>query len=175
MTSTKFNPRLASYKPDIGVFVIIWFSGKRSFALLDFFPAHNFRTNINIMKNKLTHFAIYTDDIERAQKFYADVFNWNFNSYGQPGFLQIKTDETESGELIGALQSRNFSPVPEKVIGMECTIGVENIDNTIEKVVQNGGRVIMPKTGIPFVGWISKFLDTEGNLFCAMQYDNSVR
>ncbi|NHE55963.1 VOC family protein [Cyclobacterium plantarum] len=31
----------------------------------------------------------------------------------------------------------------------------------------------MPKTAIPNVGWIAKFLDTEGNLICAMQYDDS--
>lgn len=127
------------------------------------------------MKNKLTHFAIYIDDIERAKKFYDGVFDWGFNSYGQSDFLQIKADKTENGEPIGALQSRNYSPIPDKIIGLECTIGVENIDNTIEKVKNNGGQVLMPKTAIPYVGWISKFLDTEGNLFCTMQYDNSAR
>ena len=127
------------------------------------------------MKNKLTHFAIYIEDIERAQKFYDGVFNWGFNSYGQSDFVQIKADKTENGEIIGALQSRNYSPIPDKIIGLECTIGVENIDDTIEKVKNSGGLVLMPKTTIPYVGWISKFLDTEGNLFCAMQYDNSAR
>jgi predicted enzyme related to lactoylglutathione lyase len=127
------------------------------------------------MKNKLTHFAIYIDDIERAKKFYDGVFDWGFNSYGQSDFLQIKADKTENGEPIGALQSRNYSPIPDKIIGLECTIGVENIDNTIEKVKNNGGQVLMPKTAIPYVGWISKFLDTEGNLICAMQYNNSAR
>lgn len=127
------------------------------------------------MKNKLTHFAIHIDDIERAKKFYEGVFDWGFNAYGQPGFLQIKADKTESGEPIGALQSRNYSPVPEKVIGMECTIGVENVDDIIERVKNNGGQILMPKTEIPYVGWIAKFLDTEGNLVCAMQYNNSAR
>lgn len=127
------------------------------------------------MKNKLTHFAIHIDDIERAKKFYDGVFDWGFNSYGQDDFLQIKADKTEEGELIGALQSRKYSLISGKIIGMECTIGVENIDATIEKVENNGGQVLMPKTAIPYVGWISKFLDTEGNLFCTMQYDNNAR
>lgn len=127
------------------------------------------------MKNKLTHFAIHIDDIERAKKFYDGVFDWGFNSYGQSDFLQIKSDKTPDGELIGALQARKYSPVPDKIIGLECTIGVENIDDTIEKVKNNGGHVLMPKTAIPYVGWISKFLDTEGNLFCAMQYNTSAR
>ena len=127
------------------------------------------------MKNKLTHFAIHIDDIERAKKFYDGVFEWGFNSFGPSDFLQIKADKTENGELIGALQSRKYSPVPEKLIGLECTIGVENVDEIVERVKNNGGQVLMQKTAIPNVGWIAKFLDTEGNLICAMQYDNSAR
>lgn len=127
------------------------------------------------MSNKLTHFAIHIDDIERAKSFYDGVFDWVFSSYGQDDFLQIKSDKSENGELIGAMQSRKYSPVPERIIGLECTIGVESIDETIEKVKSNGGQVVMPKTAIPYVGYIAKFLDTEGNLICGMQYDNSAK
>lgn len=123
----------------------------------------------------MTHFAIHTDDIERAKSFYDGVFDWGFNAYGQGDFLQIKADKSENGGLIGAMQSRKYSPVPDKIIGLECTIGVENIDQTIEKVKSNGGKVVMPKTAIPYVGYIAKFLDTEGNLICGMQYDNTAR
>lgn len=122
------------------------------------------------MKNKLTHFAIHIDDIERAKNFYEGVFEWGFVSYGPSDFLQIKADTTENGELIGALQSRKYSPVPEKIIGLECTIAVEDIDEIIQRVENNGGKILMPKTSIPYVGWVAKFLDTEGNLVCAMQY-----
>jgi predicted enzyme related to lactoylglutathione lyase len=101
------------------------------------------------MSNKLTHFAIHIDDIERAKNFYEGVFDWGFSSYGQADFLQIKADKSDSGELIGALQSRKFSPLPDKVIGLECSIGVENIDEIIEKVKSNAGQILMPKTAIP--------------------------
>ena len=127
------------------------------------------------MKNKLSHFAIYIDDIERAKKFYESVFQWGFNGYGQDDFLQIKTNQSDNGELIGALQARKYSPVTEKIIGFECTIGVANIDETISKVESNLGKILMPKTPIPSVGYIAKFLDTEGNLFCAIQYDNTAK
>ena len=123
----------------------------------------------------MTHFAIHIDDLERAKKFYDGVFEWGFNSYGQGDFLQIKSDKSDNGELIGALQSRKYSPVPDKIIGLECTIGVEDIDQTIEKVKSNVGQVLMPTTAIPYAGCIAKFLDTEGNLICGMQYDNTAR
>lgn len=127
------------------------------------------------MKNKMTHFAIHIDNIERAKIFYGQVFDWGFTSYGPPDFLQIKVDKTENGELIGALQARAYSPVKEKIIGLECTVTVESVDEIIEKVKNNGGQILMPKTAIPYVGWITKFLDTEGNLIWAMQSDNSAR
>lgn len=127
------------------------------------------------MKNKLTHFAIHTDNLERAKSFYEQVFEWGFASYGPTDFLQIKADKTENGVLIGALQSRKYSPVKESIIGLECTITVESVDEIIKRVQTNSGRILMPKTAIPYVGWITKFLDTEGNLVCAMQPDNTAR
>jgi predicted enzyme related to lactoylglutathione lyase len=39
------------------------------------------------MKNKMTHFAIHIDDIERAKNFYDGVFEWGFNCYGQDDLL----------------------------------------------------------------------------------------
>lgn len=125
------------------------------------------------MNNRLSHFAIHTDNIDRAKNFYEQVFDWGFAAYGPPDFMQIKADQTEGGEFIGALQSRKYSPLPEKIIGLECTISVDNVDVIIQKVEQNGGQILMPKTAIPSVGWITKFLDTEGNLVCAMQTDPS--
>jgi len=125
------------------------------------------------MKNKLTHFAIYIDDIDRAKDFYSEIFGWEFNSYGSSDFLQIKTNKSEASELIGALQSRKYSPLNEKIIGFECSIEVANVDNTIKSVTENGGEIVMPKNAIPYVGWLTKFLDTEGNIVCAIEYDNS--
>ncbi len=127
------------------------------------------------MKHKLTHFAIHTDDIQRAKSFYKSVFDWGFNTYGPEDFLQIKTGDSENDELIGALQSRKYSAIKEKIKGLEGTIGVENIDEIIAKVKAYGGQIVLPKTSIPHVGWIIKFLDTEGNLLCAMQYDSKAQ
>ncbi|MBL7870887.1 MAG: hypothetical protein JNM78_04705 [Cyclobacteriaceae bacterium] len=127
------------------------------------------------MKNKMTHFAIHIDNMERAKNFYGHVFDWGFATYGPPDFLQIKTDNTENGELIGALQARTYSPVKEKLIGLECTMSVDSVDEVVKRVQHNGGQILMAKTAIPHVGWITKFLDTEGNLICALQSDSGAR
>lgn len=108
------------------------------------------------------------------QTFYQAVFNWAFNSYGAPDFLQINSSPSKEGELIGALQDRRYSLAPEKVIGFECTIKVENVDTTAAGVEKAGGEILMPKTEIPHVGWVIKFKDTEGNILCAMQYHDPI-
>lgn len=58
---------------------------------------------------------------------------------------------------------------------MECSVEVADIDATTQAAEAAGAKVLMRKTAIPHVGWISKFLDTEGNLFCAVKYDSSAR
>ena len=125
------------------------------------------------MKHKLSHFALYIDDMDRAMEFYQSVFDWGFKSYGPDDFRQITTGDTENEEVIGALQSRKYSPVREKVIGMEGTIEGRSVDSIINAVKEGGGTVVMPKTAIPGVGWLTKFLDTEGNLVCAMETDEN--
>ncbi len=119
--------------------------------------------------NKLTHFAVYTDDIERAAAFYQSVFSWQIQSVGQQGFMQIShTDNLE--QPIGALQDRMYSPLLEKVNGLECSIEVADIGETQKAVERAGGKVVMPVVEIPGVGKLFKFTDTEGNLLCVIQY-----
>ncbi len=127
------------------------------------------------MVNSLKHFAVYVDDIQRAKEFYSKLFGWGFNSYGPGDFLQINDTTGEHPQPIGALQSRKYSPLSEKIIGFECSIEVENIEHIIEAVKENKGTIIMPKTAIPHVGWLIKFLDTEGNIVCAVQYDANAK
>mgnify|MGYP003639196088 CR=1 FL=1 len=126
-------------------------------------------------KNNISHFAIYIDDIDRAKKFYANLFGWEFNSFGPGDFLQIINSESENAPPIGALQARKYSPIQEKVIGFECSIEVDDIDNIQKNIQENGGRIVMPKTAIPHVGWLVKFIDTEDNIVCAIQYDQKAK
>jgi predicted enzyme related to lactoylglutathione lyase len=48
------------------------------------------------------------------------------------------------------------------------TIDVPSVDEYIEKIVANGGSILMPKTEIPNVGYLAYFKDTEGNTFGIM-------
>jgi hypothetical protein len=55
--------------------------------------------------------------------------------------------------------------------GFECTVSVDNIDETIRAIEASGGKIAMAKFTIPTVGTGCYFNDTEGNHVGAMQYE----
>jgi len=56
-------------------------------------------------------------------------------------------------------------------IGVENTIDVSSLDESLSKVETNGGQVIRPKIAIPGVGWVAYIKDTEGIIFGLMESD----
>ena len=126
------------------------------------------------MSNDVDFFAINADDVPRARNFYETVFGWGFEPWGPPGFYLIATDRNAEGGHSGALQERRELVPGQKMTGFECTIGVENIDQTIRAIEANGGRLATPKFHIPTVGTVAYFLDTEGNVAGICQREKSV-
>jgi len=142
------------------------------------------------MSNDIRHFAINADDVERARRFYEKVFGWRTEPYGPPKFYRIFTGSGSEepsrsaggaadpaahlglGSLCqGALQGRRELLKGQKMIGFECTIGVEDVDKIAKAVVANGGRIVMEKTTLLGIGDLIFFEDTEGNVAGAMRYD----
>ena len=123
--------------------------------------------------NNVNHFAIHADDVERARKFYEAVFQWRFAEWGPPDFYLISTGDDQSPGIRGALQKR-LEPLGQGCNGYECSIAVQNIKSTTDAIVQNGGQIVFAETEIPTVGKIVKFADTEGNIACAVQYEQGI-
>jgi uncharacterized protein len=125
---------------------------------------------------RLIHFEIHVDDMERAKKFYGDVFGWSFQDWseyaGLPYFGAVTGSEDELG-INGALMQRQSAP-PETTQGLNafvCTMGVEDYDSTETKIMKNGGKVAMPKYALPEMAWQGYYFDTEGNIFGIHQPD----
>ena len=104
------------------------------------------------MSNDVDFFAINADEVPRARNFYETVFGWSFEPWGPPGFYLIATARNAEGGHSGALQERRELVPGQKMTGFECTIAVENIDQTIRAIEANGGRLAAPKFHIPTVG-----------------------
>ena len=121
------------------------------------------------MANNVAHFAIHADDVARAQRFYGAVFGWRFEAWGPPGFFMIHTGTPEDPGIEGALHER-MEPLDGKGMrGFECTVSVDDVVATKDRVLTNGGTVLY-EGEIPTVGTLVQFVDTEGNVCGAMKY-----
>jgi uncharacterized protein len=110
----------------------------------------------------ISWFAINADDVPRARDFYQKVFGWTFEPWGPPNFYRIHTGQGEF--YSGGLQERRELVSGGRMIGFECTITVENLDETIRAIESNGGKMVTEKFVIPSVCTVAYFQDTEGNV-----------
>ena len=114
---------------------------------------------------KVVHFEIPTEKPKAAMEFYSKVFDWKFQKWEGPVDYWL-TNAGEEGEpgIQGAITMKE-SP-SDTVVNM---IDVASIDQTIERIEANGGKLLTPKMVVPGEGVMVYFLDPEGNKFGAMQ------
>lgn len=126
------------------------------------------------MAANVVHFAIHADDVERARRFYEAVFGWRFEPWGPPGFYNVDTGTPERPGIHGALHARSEPLTGTGMRGFSCTVAVDDLAATRERVVTHGGTVQHEEIEIPGVGRHIGLLDTEGNEFAAMVYDTAM-
>jgi hypothetical protein len=117
--------------------------------------------------DRVVHFEINADDPERAIKFYQDVFDWEIQKYGdiEMDYWLVMTGPKGSNGIDGAIMKRSF-PAGAGVIN---TIAINNIEETIAKILKAGGKKNSDIDTIPNVGQFCYCIDTEGNYFGILQ------
>lgn len=123
--------------------------------------------------NRVVHFEINADNVERASKFYRAVFSWKIEPWGPPeyGYMHVETGDASSPGIDGGIWKGQGPRPPEgaRLNAFNCSIEVNNIDAILKQVKSEGGTVIREKAQIPGVGWLAMCTDTEGNTFGVMQ------
>jgi len=116
--------------------------------------------------DKVVHFEIPVDDLERATDFYETVFGWKIESVPDMDYNMVYTTEVdkkkmikEKGAINGGMMMRE-KPIENVVI----TIHVKNINNTLKKIEQIGGKIVQEKMEVPEMGYTAYFKDREGNI-----------
>jgi len=118
---------------------------------------------------RVVHFEIHADDLDRAQRFYSEVFGWTVTNWKGPiDYRLVSTGEGAPG-IDGAIMERSEPPGPRGVGGYVCTISVEDIGVTERRVLEAGGQRVLDRHEIPGIGLRAYFRDTEGNVFGALQ------
>ena len=124
--------------------------------------------------NRVIHFDIQANDVDRAIAFYESVFGWSFNKWDGPiEYWMVTTGSEDEPGINGGLSKREVGNVHDNmaVVAFTCTVDVESVDETIKKVLENGGSVLMEKSPVPGIGWMANCVDTEDNVFGLMQDD----
>jgi len=123
--------------------------------------------------NPVVHFEMPLKDKKRVSDFYTNVFGWEMKTMGQDygGYvLAMTTESDEKGPLKpGAINGGFWEAKEEKLPPPHLVISVDNLEESMKKVTEAGGKVIGGSKGegkpddIPGVGLYITIEDCEGN------------
>ncbi len=115
-------------------------------------------------------FNVPADDIKRAQKFYNSLFGWKIKSFrGMKDFMEIDTggaDSSPNGGLTGRKGGEQ---------SMTNYISVDSVDKFAAKIERLGGKICVPKTAVPQMGYFAVCQDTENNGFGLWEANNAAK
>ena len=133
----------------------------------------------------IVHFEIPADDIERAKKFYNDLFGWKIENMNGTNNGQLKSAAT--GEPIEYWLVTTEDDKGNKALGggimkrqmpAHCVtnyIGVRSLHEYTSKVEKLGGKVLVPKHAVPGMGHFALCNDTENNVFAIWESNGSAK
>ena len=115
--------------------------------------------------DKVVHFEIPADDVERAQKFYKSVFGWEIDHMPEMNYTIVRTVKVgedrmpvEKGAINGGMMKRGDFKSPV------ITIQVDNIEKAVERVKKQGGSLVQGKQSVGDMGFSAYIKDSEGNV-----------
>ncbi|HEX3080455.1 MAG TPA: VOC family protein [Puia sp.] len=120
--------------------------------------------------NTVGYFEIQSSNPARELAFYKAIFGWNFVKQES---VPIEYYLIETNSIYGGLLKRPAALPPDGsgTNAFVCSIQVENFDRTADLVMQQGGRVAMPKFAVPGRCWQGYFIDADHNVFGIFEVD----
>ncbi len=110
-----------------------------------------------------------TPDIPRAAQFYADVLGMSSETMpmGDSTYTVLKNAE---GRMIGGAMT---SPMPDLPPYWNVYFNVEDVDATVARTQELGGRVVAPGFDVEGVGRMAVLADPQGAMFNLMAADTT--
>jgi len=130
----------------------------------------------------IVHFEMPADDIERAKKFYSELFGWkiekllgmdtgNSSSSSDMEYWMITTTDEKGNKALGGGMMKRKMPQQPNI----NYIGVKSVDEYASKVEKIGGKVVLSKMAVPGMGYFAVCLDTENNAFAIWESSESAK
>ncbi len=114
-------------------------------------------------QNMVAWFEIPVNDMNRAKKFYEEVFAIEVTVQDFQGILMgwFPNEEGASGASGSLVQQESYIPSEE---GTLVYFSSENVQAELDRVTNAGGSILQEKTMIsPEHGYMAVLKDTEGN------------
>ena len=128
--------------------------------------------------NPVVHFEFPAEDRARMNKFYESAFGWKTEQLGEDmnSYVIVTTTERDkktgfpikSGSINGGFYQKSSDPLSQHP---SVVIAVDDIKESMKKVVEAGGKVAGEPSNIPGYGLYVAVVDTEGNRVSLMQPD----
>lgn len=115
------------------------------------------------VKNHVANwFEIPVKDLDRAVTFYEKVFDVQLSREDMAGMKMAMFPFTQDapGAAGALIKGKSYEP---SHAGTVVYFSVQDIPETLRRINANGGKTLMPKTGIGQYGFIAQYEDTEGN------------
>ena len=96
------------------------------------------------MPHPIVHFEIRSKDPDATRGFFADLFGWEYSDGGLPGYTYVNTgvpDTIPGG--IGPVQGGDDAVV--------FFVGVDDVEATLNRAQELGGKTVQPATSVPGV------------------------
>jgi predicted enzyme related to lactoylglutathione lyase len=120
---------------------------------------------VTVLDHTIVHFEIPANEVEKIKNFYTALFGWKIEKMPGPmeywGITTVPVDDKGMPLRLGVNGGLMKRQMPDQT--PVNYISVESIDEYSKKVVQLGGKMVVPKTEIPGMGWWALALDPEGN------------
>ena len=112
--------------------------------------------------NPVNWFEIPVRDLDRARRFYETVFGLQLSltAMGPLEMAWFPMAPGAAGATGTLVKSEGYTP---SHAGALVYFSVADIKGTLARIDANGGRTLMPKTGIGEHGFFAHFEDCEGN------------
>ena len=110
------------------------------------------------MGNPVVHFEICSSDLAKAREFYGKLFDWELKHDEAMNYTLVEVGEGGIGGGIMQAEEGKFPPY------VAFYVQVDDLEASVKKAEELGGKVIVPPTPIPNIGNFAMFSDLDGNV-----------
>ncbi len=111
----------------------------------------------------IIHLEFPANDLQAAEKFYSNVFGWQFQTDEMYNYLMFRAEGGPAGAFVKTGEATEGGHIHYKPDSILVYIATDDIDTSLARIEEQGGKTLVPKTEIPHVGWFAVFTDPTGN------------